>query len=138
MEVRKILSPTQIAGGSFWGGPIATVYYLRKNYISLGKVDYAQKTLIYGIIFLTCLLGIIPFLPEKFPNLLIPMIYCLSAKQIASATQMEKEQIEQSEEYTFESNWKILGVGILTLLLFMIIAIVVMFLLDASGLVILA
>tara|TARA_B110000211_G_C13877212_1_gene463529 strand:+ start:475 stop:660 length:186 start_codon:yes stop_codon:yes gene_type:complete len=37
MEVKKLLSPNQIALGSFWGGPIAAVYYLRQNYLAMGK-----------------------------------------------------------------------------------------------------
>lgn len=138
MEAKKLLSPTQIAGGSFWGGPIATVYYLRRNYLLLGNEDYAQKTLVYGILFVVFLLCSIPFIPEEFPNMVLPLIYCLSAKQIATSTQLEKEQIENNEEYDFESNWKIFSVGFLTLVLFLVVAVAVMFGLEASGFVILA
>ena len=135
MDVKTVLSPTQIAVGSFWGGPIATVYYLRKNYLAIGNEELAQKTLLFGVVFLIFLLGLLPFLPEKFPNMIIPFAYCLAARKIAEATQLKKEQIENSEEYIFESNWKIFGVGVLTLLLFSVVALVVMFALEAVGLV---
>ena len=79
------------------------------------------------------MLGLIPFLPEKFPTIALPLAYCLAARQIAKTTQLKKEQIEGSEEYTFESNWKIFGVGILTMLIFLILAIAVLFVLDAAG-----
>ncbi|GGB14863.1 hypothetical protein [Agarivorans gilvus] len=138
MEVKKVLSPAQIAGGSFWGGPIATVYYLRKNYLLIGNEALAQKTLIYGAIFIIFLMAILPFLPEKFPNMVLPLAYCLAARQIAETTQLKKDQIEGSEEYTFESNWKIFGVGILTLLIFLIVAMAVMFALEAASIVSLA
>lgn len=138
MEGKKVLSPGQIAGGSFWGGPIATVYYLRKNYLAQGNEVYAQKALLYGVCFVIFLLGLLPFLPEKFPNMLLPLIYCLSAKQIAETTQLKKAQIKESEEYTFESNWKIFGVGILTMLIFLIIVIVAMMAFEAMGIVTIA
>ena len=133
MEAKKVLSPAQIAGGSFWGGPIATVYYLRKNYLATGNKELAQKALLYGTLFIIFMLGLIPFLPEKFPSIALHLAYCLAARQIAKTTQLKKEQIEGSEEYTFESNWKIFGVGILTMLIFLILAIAVLFVLDAAG-----
>ena len=138
MEEKKLLSPTQIAGGSLWGGPIATVYYLRRNYLSLGKDDYAQKTLLYGTIFIIFFMCFLPFIPEEFPNVVLPLIYCLSAQKIAATTQLEKEKIEQSEEYTFESNWKIFGVGILTLVLLFVMAVIVILGFEAAGFVSLA
>lgn len=138
MEVKKVLSPAQIAGGSFLGGPIAAVYYLRKNYLAIGKEDLAQKVLIYGVLFVIFLLGLLPFLPEKFPNMVLPLAYCLAARQIAETTQLKKAQIEGSEEYTFESNWRILGVGILTLLMFLVVGVAVIFALEAAGIVSLA
>ena len=66
MKAMKIYSPTQIALGSFWGGSIAAVYFLRCNFLALGKEKDAQKTLVYGIVFNVVLLGILPFLPEEF------------------------------------------------------------------------
>ena len=133
MEAKKVLSPAQIAGGSFWGGPIATVYYLRKNYLATGNKELAQKALLYGTLFIIFMLGLIPFLPEKFPSIALHLAYCLAARQIAKTTQLKKEQIEGSEEYTFESNWKIFGVGILTMLIWLILGIAGWFVLDAAG-----
>lgn len=137
MEVKKLLSPNQIALGSFWGGPIAAVYYLRQNYLAMGKGEYAQKTLTYGMLLIVSLLGLLPFLPEQFPNMLLPLMYSVCAKQVAITTQLEKKNIEESEEYTFESNWNIFGVGILTLLLFCALALMVIFMLESLGLLIL-
>ncbi|KXS53062.1 MAG: hypothetical protein AWU57_2555 [Marinobacter sp. T13-3] len=134
MDEKKLLSPAQIAGGAFWGGPLATVYYLRKNYLALGKDDYAQKTLAYGVLFVIALLALLPFIPESFPNLVIPLGYCVAARQIAISTQMEKAQIEETEGYTFESNWKIFGVGALTLLAFFALALSVIMMFEKAGL----
>ena len=129
MEAKKVLSPAQIAIVSFWGGPIATVYYLRKNYLATGNKELAQKALLYGTLFIIFMLGLLPFLPEKFPNTALPLANCLAARMIAETTQLKKEQIEGSEEYTFESNWKIFGVGILTMSIFSILLFTVLFVL---------
>ena len=61
------------------------------------------------------------------------MLYSLAAKSIAGSTQMEKEQIEQSEEYAFESNWKVFWVSTLILLMTILVAIAVVFIFDAAG-----
>ncbi|MGO3346386.1 MAG: hypothetical protein ACTIM4_14110 [Marinomonas sp.] len=135
MEISKVLSPVQIAAGSFWGGPIATVYYLRKNYLLQGRNDYAQKTLVYGILFIIALLVVLPFIPDAFPGMVIPIAYCLAAKKIALKTQMSKTMIESSEGYTFESNWMIFGVGIVTLVAFLSIIIGYLSVLDLFGII---
>ena len=133
MESSKVLSPNQILAGSFWGGPIAAVYYLRRNYIALGKDDYAQKTLAYGIIIIVFLLGLLPFLPEKFPNMILPLAYSFAAMQLATSTQLRKQMIEESDEYEFESNFKIFGVGLVTLVFFLVSVALVIMMFESAG-----
>lgn len=137
MNQTKIYSPIQIALGSFWGGPIAVVYFLHKNYISLNNEELARKTIILGSLFLIALLGILPFLPENFPSIVIPLAYSLTGKQLALNTQLSKEKIQDDENYTFESNWNVFAIGILTLLLFMAFAVAIMFGLESAGIIIL-
>nr|CAP47474.1 putative integron gene cassette protein [uncultured bacterium] len=138
MENRIIYSPNQIGLGSFWGGPIAAVYMLRSNYLVIEKEDYAQKVLSYGFIFTIALLAILPFLPEKFPNMIIPLLYCYSAKQIAESTQLKKDDIENNESNDFASNWKIFGIGTLTLIIFLVIAVIELVVLETMGVITLA
>ena len=52
--------------------------------------------------------------------------------------QLKKEEIEENDAYTFESNWKIFGIGTVTLILFLAIAIAVMFAMESVGLISLA
>lgn len=133
MSEIKIYSPNQILFGSFWGGPVAVVYFLRNNYISLNNDEYAKKTLIVGSLFILALCGILPFLPENFPNMVIPLAYSFFAKQLSVTTQLSKEAIENNENHTFESSWKVLGVGTLALLLFLLIVMIVMLILNFIG-----
>lgn len=138
MHKSQMYSPNQIAGGSFWGGPIAAVYFLRENFLVLGKTHEAQLTLIGGAAFIVILIGLLPFLPDKFPNMAIPLLYCLSAKQIASSWQLSKDAIANSDQFTFRSNWRIFGVGFAFMVLFLVIALAVMFVLDLIGVISLA
>ena len=126
MNKLKIYSPNQILLGSFWGGPIAVVYFLYRNYTLLDNNEYAKKTIFLGSFLILVLLELLPFLPEKFPNMIIPLFYSLLGKQLAIQTQLSKENINNNENYLFESNWKIFGIGTLTLFIFLAISIAIM------------
>lgn len=131
----QIYTPNQILLGSFWGGPIAAVYFLRHNYLALGSTEFAHKTLVAGIAFIVSLLGIMPFLPDSFPNMAIPVAYSLAAKHLAATTQLDKEQIEARGDHSRHSNWRVFAIGTCTLLAFFIAAIAFMFGLDSMGLI---
>ena len=133
MNKLKIYSPYQILLGSFWGGPIAGVYFLYRNYILLDNHKYAKKTILLGSFLILVLLGLIPFLPEKFPHTAIPLFYSFLAKQLATQTQLSKEDIKNNKNYLFESNWKIFGIGILTLFIFLAISIAVLLGFNSMG-----
>ena len=130
MNKLKIYSPNQILLGSFWGGPIATVYFLYKNYSELGNHEYAEKTIYIGSFLTVVLVGTLPFLPENFPNMFLPIMYSLLGKQLAVQSQLSKEDIASDEKYLFESNWKVFGIGTLTLIIFLVVSLVVLFGLD--------
>lgn len=134
-ELAKIYSPNQVLGGSFWGGPIAVVYFLWKNYVVLGKLEEAKNCLVFGSVFILVVLVGLPFLPESFPNIVIPIAYSIGAKQLAVSSQLDKKQIIESESYTFQSNWKVLGIGTLTLLLFLVVAIFLVFAMEILGII---
>jgi hypothetical protein len=108
----KVYSPIQVLSFAFLGGSIAAVYVLKKNYDALGDKVSARKTLIWGIVFNIALFAVIPFLPNKFPNMVLPIGYSVAAREIARTHQMTKEAIAASPIYGFASNWKVLGLGI--------------------------
>ena len=127
--------PGQVFWGSFWGGPIAAVYFLRANYLSLGKFGEAAKALLFGSIFLIAIVLLLPFLPERFPNIVLPLIYWFSARQIATTTQVDKSGIEAGDRFVAASNWKVFGIGTATLVLFFVAIVPIYFVLDAFGLI---
>ncbi len=133
MQKRSLYSPTQVAVGSFVGGPMAAVYFLWENYVALENRSGARATLIWGTVFVVALLAILPFLPDKFPNLVIPIVYMVIARQIAEKGQMSKQQIQASENYTFQSGWRVFGLSVLLLAIFAAVTVGWLLGLDAAG-----
>jgi len=138
MEPKKFYSPLQIALGSLWGGPLAAVYFLRKNYLALGKTESAQKTVVIGSLLILALIALLAYLPENFPSMIIPFVYCAAAAKVAMSTQLEKADIAKADEFEFASNWGVFGLGIVSLVLFFIFAVVIMLIMDFMGLITLA
>jgi hypothetical protein len=135
----KIYSPNQIAVAAFVGGPIAAVYMLWSNFRSLGDTPGMRQTLFWGVLLTIALFGIAPFLPDRFPSAALPAAYAVSARSIAAQRQMTKQAIVDSDRYDFQSNWNVVGVSVLCLviagviLLAMIYGLVVFGLIDNPG-----
>ncbi len=111
MEKSPIYSPKQILLGSFLGGPVALVYFVRVNFSTLGNRSAAAQTMIWGVLFNLLLLAAIAF-ARNFPRYLIPLAYSWTAWGIAEAKQLKKENIAASSQFRFQSNWKVFGLGI--------------------------
>src|SRR5690349_15440202 len=105
----QLYSPQQIALGSFWGGPFAAVYFLKENFLVLNQPGRAKRTLQFGALISGAMIGVLPFLPDKFPNLVMPLAYCIAARELAKVYQLKKEAIATSDLYTFRSNWRVFG-----------------------------
>jgi len=109
----KLYSPAQAACGAFLGGPVALIYFLRKNFSALGNDSAASKTVGYGVLFILGLLALIPILPDRFPSIVFTIAYIFIAKSISENYQKKKQEIAESPEYDFHSNWRVLGFGLL-------------------------
>jgi hypothetical protein len=105
-------SPVQVGLCSFVGGPIAAVFVLWKNFQSLGKNSLAKQTLAWGSLLTLLLFSTIPFLPEKFPNIVIPVAYTAFALSINRQHQMSKKDISASETHQVYSGWNVLGISV--------------------------
>jgi hypothetical protein len=134
----KIYSPAQVASGAALGGPIALIYFLRANFRILGKVNEANQTLLWGVLFNVAVLAVFPFVPNKFPNFVIPLVFFLTAHRIATSRQLSNNAIAKSKKFIFESNWKVVGMSLIFGLLFFIIVWATMSGLDALGVIKLA
>jgi hypothetical protein len=132
--MKKLYSTSQIYGGSFLGGPFAAIYFLKKNFDVIEQYDLSRKTLWLGLLGTFVLISILPFLPEKFPNLVIPIFYSTYASSLAAKHKFKKHEIISANIYELHSNWRVLIIAILAIVVFFAAAIPVFILFDHLGL----
>jgi hypothetical protein len=131
----KLYTPSQVRAGSLLGGPIAAVYFLTTNFRVLERSREARTTVFWGIAFVVGLMALLPFLPGRFPNYVLPLLYSIAAGAVAEHRQLQKQAIVDSETYRIQSNWRVIGLALLFLLTFMLIGVVELFCLNAIGLI---
>jgi uncharacterized membrane protein len=129
----KLYSPAQAACGALVGGPVGLIYFLWANFTALGNRPAAKKTIAYGALLILGLLIVLPFLPERFPSSPFTVAYIIMARQIAQQYQKTKQEIADSPEYDFHSNWRVFGLGLLCLVGSVLVIVVPLALLVAFG-----
>ncbi|WP_179337638.1 hypothetical protein [Winogradskyella ludwigii] len=120
----KFYSQKAIGIATFIGGPLAAGYLIRENYLSLGKPDEGNKSLIIGIIATVLLFTGIFMIPEsimeKVPSQIIPIIYTGIIYLIVNkihGTILDEHKENGNEFY---SGWKAAGVGVVSLIILLI------------------
>ncbi len=108
----KVYSPVQAALGAFLGGPVASVFFLLKNFDVTNNQEAIKKTKVIGAIIIVLFLLILPFLPENFPNLLLPILTVVGTRIFIEKYQFKKQDIVENEQLEFQSNWSVLFVGL--------------------------
>jgi hypothetical protein len=126
----RMYSPVQVGICSFVGGPIAAVFVLWKNFQSLDKNSLAKQTLAWGSLLTLLIFSTIPFLPEKFPNIVIPLAYTSFALAINRQHQMSKKDISASELHQVHSGWNVLGISVGFLVATLVVLVLWILLLD--------
>lgn len=134
-ERLPLYSPLQVRIASFLGGPFAAVYTLYQNFKQLGDSPGMKRTIQSGIAFCVGLLAILPLLPKRFPNQLIPLAYTVVAGEIAKAKHLSRDQIAKSDLYRTHTAWKVAKVCVVCFLAFFSIVVPFMLVLDATGLI---
>jgi len=118
-ENKKLYSQKAIGIATFFGGPMAAGYLVKKNYQALGQESYAKKAFLIGIVSTLLLFAGIFSIPEsiidKIPNAIIPAIYTGIIYLIVEKLQGQnlKEHLEYGRE--FNSAWKAAGIGAISM-----------------------
>lgn len=133
--MKKVYSPVQIWMGTFIGGPFAAMYFLKSNFDILGKPLLSKITIQIGLAASILLLLVLPFLPENFPNNIIPIIYFVPVVMVVKQHQLTKKEISESPEYDFHSSWQVFGISLGLMLVFFLIAMGDLFIFEQLGLV---
>ena len=131
----RVYSSNQVAAGSFLGGPIATVYFLKSNFDLLRRKQASLYTIISGSLFVVVLLGVLPFLSKHFPMYLVSIVYVVTGKQVAEMAQLRRSQIESNPSLDFVSNWKVILIALLSMIAFIVIEYALIIILNYFGLI---
>ena len=129
----KVYSPTQASLGAFLGGPIASAYFIRQNFLALNDEEAVKNTNKYGSFIIASLFVILAFLPENLPNMVIPIMTIVSTRILVEKYQFKKEDILKSTELDFHSNWRVFFVSLISLIVFIVIGVTLLVVFDLVG-----
>ena len=127
MEENQAYSKNQVTLGTFFGGPLAATYMLKKNFDVMGDATHSQKTIKYGLIFTLALILISPMLPSSIPGVVYGMAYTMAARSFYIQKQ---ETLKDTPRF---SNWNVAGVALLSLLAFLAVGLPIVYLYYATG-----
>lgn len=120
-ESKKLFSQSSIALATYFGGPIAAGYLIKKNFDAYDQKDNGNKAFIIGIVATIVIFVGIYFIPEavldKIPNLLIPAIYTGIIYLIVEKIQGKWLKDHKAEGGVFHSGWKATGIGAIFLVI---------------------
>jgi hypothetical protein len=132
LEKKKLFTPNQILACSFFGGPMAMIYALWKNFQVLERPRDAQQILFWGSLFIVTLLLFSPFIPD-WAEVVIPIGYSIGARSIAANHQMRKEDIRDSQAYEPQPVVNVAAVATVFFLAFVIVTFALIFALVSAG-----
>jgi hypothetical protein len=118
----ELYSPQQVALAAFLGAPIAACWFIARNYRNLGNNQAGNVWLVSGLIGTVAILAICFYLPDGFPNQLIPISYTFGLLYAAKAVQGEAVTQHTAAGGRLGSWWTVAGVGLLCLIAILVIA----------------
>jgi hypothetical protein len=132
VDKKKIFSPNQILACAFFGGPMAMVYALWKNFQVLERPRDMQHMLFWGSLFIVALLLFSPVIPD-WAEVAIPVAYSFAARSIAENHQMPKQAIRDSVQYEFQPILNVVVVCIVYFVIFVLLTFGLIFALISAG-----
>ncbi len=111
----RLYSPWQVAIGALLASPMGGCLFLAWNYGEMGRPEAKRQALTGGVVSTAFVFGLVLFLPENFPNLVVPMVYTLTIQFIANRSQglAYAQHIEGGGAP--HSWWRVLGISLATL-----------------------
>lgn len=114
VKATAVYSPMQLSAGSILGGPLAGIYFLRANYLSLDNQEMARKVVRWGVSIYIALLIAVFFIPsDLFPDYMVTVMTSIIVYQIAVNTMPVKSTIKDDDSLKFQSKWRVFLIGLL-------------------------
>lgn len=117
--MKNMYSPAQVCLGTFLGGPIAAVYFLKKNYDMMGIEDSGRTTLIWGTLLTLLFMVGLQYIPDSVPVSAVAAGYSAGVMALVQRDHLRKEDISTLPDYDFRSNWNVLCVAAVSLISFL-------------------
>lgn len=123
-QTRKFYTQWAISVATYFGGPLAAAYLVKKNYDSLDQTENGKKALVIGIVSTLLLFAGIFSIPEpvidKIPRALIPLVYTALIYWIVEKLQGPALKQHKETGGEFHSGWKAAGVGAISMLIILV------------------
>jgi len=120
-EHLKLYSNREITIATYFGGPMAAGYLVKKNYQVMGDSKKGVLSLVIGIVSTILIFAGIFSLPDsiidKIPQPLIPLIYTAIISLLVNKLQGPFIKFHKSNGGLIHSGWKAAGVGAVSLLI---------------------
>jgi hypothetical protein len=124
--------PKQIACGALLGSPLAGAWLLRSNLRAWNDNRGAAKALWLGILATVVVFVLALILPSRFPNSVLPATYTFAIYSVAKQTQGERFAEHKDVNGPQKSNWSVVGVGLLSLVVVMALVVALVALLPSN------
>ena len=128
----RLYSPQQVAAAAFLGTPIAAAWLFASNFSALGDRRGRQRALAWGLIGTVAILAVSFVLPERFPNLVLPMAYTMGIRELAKLVHGPAFKSHLAAGGPRQSNWRVLGIGLAGLVIAGSVVLAVAFVLPAD------
>ncbi len=127
-----LYSPGQVAVATFLASPLAGCWLIASNFADMEQLDARRNMLVAGVVATLVVLMLALFLPEDFPNLVLPLAYTLGLRQLA--VQMQGEAFDAHKEAGGQrhSHWRVAGVSAVAFIVFIVFTIAAIFLIPES------
>lgn len=134
-KTTKLYSPMQVSLATYLGGPLSAIYFLKVNFDALGKSTFAKRVTFFGALITILLIFAIPVISSHLSSSIIPLLYLFPVMFVVHKYQMSKIDISDSKEFSFHSNWRVCGMSILWMFVYLILAVLVKLALQSVGLI---
>jgi hypothetical protein len=128
-------TPRQHFVASFLGAPIAAAWLAAHNYRALARPQDARQVVIWGIVATLVVFGIALVLPEDFPNAVLPLAYCVAVLTLAKQRFGDLVDAHSAAGGGTASWWRVVGIGLLSLIVVGLILTALVFALVYAGVV---
>ena len=133
VPAERLYSLGQITVATFLGSPLAGAWLMATNHKSLGQAEQAGKSMWLAVGGTLLLLVASTFLPERFPNSVLPVACALGFRAYAEATFGKDIKSHQAMGGPRFSWWRAVGIALLCVVALLAVIMGVLVALEQFG-----